>query len=121
MKRIKKRRKRPPKKYSTIFVEYAAPVLELSGDLDEFRKAVEVAKLGWNLGVLDRAGHMPFEETLARFEGEPDGDEARAVFEMLVERRQGEFGKYDWVIGDARVLDQGDQWIVRVQTTELRE
>lgn len=123
MTRGKKRRKerRPPKKFSAIFIEYAAPLLELAEGLDEFCKAVDVAKLGWNMGALDQAGHLPFEDAIAELKAGPDSDEAAAILEMLVERRQDEFGRYDWVIDVAQVRDEGDEWIVRVEIKEFRE
>lgn len=118
MRRIKKRRKRPAKKYSAIFVEYAAPLLELASDFDEFNKAVEVAKLGWNIALFHRAGQFSIEEALAVL-GEADGDDAAAMFDMLAERRLGEFGHYDWTVDVDQVRDEGDEWVVRVEAREL--
>ncbi len=115
-----KRKKDPVKKYSTVFVDFAAPLLEIATNLDEFRQAVGMAKLVWNVGALDLAGDTPAEVALTRLRGEPGIEEATSVFEMLIDRRLSEFGEYEWVVDEATVRYENDDWIVRVEVKELQ-
>lgn len=107
------------KKYSAIFIEYAAPLLEMATTLDEFRKGVQIATMGWNFGAFDLAGLQSIEDAMAVLQNAPDNELGTAAFEMLFKRRLGEFREYKWSISDAQVRDDGGEWIVRVEVKDI--
>ncbi len=96
---------------SEILLDFAEPLLGMCESFQDYRVAVDIAALAWNVAVLPRdEGRRLFDEAIKSL---PDGDGKTRRFMMvgvqtLVERKRRLYGHIDRFIGDYYLADAPD-------------